>query len=127
MYGVDTVYGVRGGYHGFADDGEEPIVLTTELVEDIHHEGGTILRTSRGGFDMEKIINFLTKYKIQQLYVIGGDGTHRGAYAVHQELAKRNLNIAVAGIPKTIDNDVDYIDRSFGFLTAVETAQASIR
>ena len=114
MYGVDQVWGVRGGYHGFHTDADPefaPILLTADMVEDIHHEGGTVLRSSRGGFDVDKIIDFLQKRNIQQLYVIGGDGTHRGAYAIHQACSKRNLNIAVAGIPKTIDNDVDFIDR----------------
>mmetsp|Transcript_5059 Transcript_5059/g.10336 ORF Transcript_5059/g.10336 Transcript_5059/m.10336 type:complete len:573 (-) Transcript_5059:105-1823(-) len=130
IYGVNAVWGVRGGFHGFhADVHDEdfyPVLLTPEKVEDIHHEGGTVLRSSRGGFDIDKILDFLAKKNIQQLYVIGGDGTHRGAYAIHQACMKSDLNVAVAGIPKTIDNDVDYIDRSFGFLTAVEAAQASI-
>jgi 6-phosphofructokinase 1 len=128
LYGARTVWGVRGGFHGFHDDlpGFKPILLTQEMVENIHHEGGTLLRSSRGGFDVDKIIGFLEEKDIQHLYVIGGDGTHRGAYRIHQECVKRNLNVAVAGIPKTIDNDIDYIDRSFGFLTAVEAAQASI-
>jgi hypothetical protein len=65
----------------------------------------------RGGFDLNVIINFLEKYKISHLYVIGGDGTHRGAFAISEEVIKRNLNISVVGIPKTIDNDVDLIDR----------------
>lgn len=128
LYGVNQVWGVRGGYHGFHNLPDfQPILLTGEMVEDVHHEGGTILRSSRGGFDVDKIVEFLLAKNIQQLYVIGGDGTHRGAYKIHQECLKRKLNIAIAGIPKTIDNDVDYIDRSFGFLTAVEAAQASIR
>ena len=77
---------------------------------------------------MEKILAFLREYEIQQLYIIGGDGTHRGAYAIHKACIEAgDLNVAVAGIPKTIDNDVDFIDRSFGFSSAVEAAQASIR
>ncbi|KAL7565876.1 hypothetical protein ACA910_021467 [Epithemia clementina (nom. ined.)] len=128
MYDAHHVWGIRGGFHGFHDLPEfQPVLLTDEMVQDIHHEGGTILRSSRGGFDIDKIIQFLHDKKIDHLYVIGGDGTHRGAYRIHQECTARNLNIAVAGIPKTIDNDVDYIDRSFGFLTSVEAAQASIR
>jgi len=95
-------------------------------VEDIHHQGGTILRSSRGGFDIDKILNFLKTRDISQLYIIGGDGTHRGAYAISQACLDANLNIAVAGIPKTIDNDVDYIDRSFGFQSAVEACQEAI-
>ena len=128
LYGAKTVYGVRGGFNGFRGDNPDydPVVLTNELVENIHHEGGTVLRSSRGGFDIDKIIDFLTSRDISQLYIIGGDGTHRGAYAIHQACQERNLNIAVAGIPKTIDNDVDYIDRSFGFQSAVEAAQHAI-
>jgi 6-phosphofructokinase 1 len=128
LYGAHTVYGIRGGFQGFRMENADydPIILTNEIVENIHHEGGTILQTSRGGFDIDKIIAFLQERNISQLYVIGGDGTHRGAYAIHQACIDRHLNIAVAGIPKTIDNDVDYIDRSFGFQSAVEAAQASI-
>lgn len=117
----------RGGYNGFAESSlYTPIYLTIESVKDCHHQGGTILASSRGGFDIDRIINFLVKNGINQLYCIGGDGTHRGAYALSQECIKRNLNIAIVGIPKTIDNDVDIIDRSFGFTTSVETAQQAI-
>jgi 6-phosphofructokinase 1 len=72
------------------------------------------------------IIKFLNKYNINQLYVIGGDGTHRGANKISEACFERKLNVAIVGIPKTIDNDVDLIDRSFGFQTSVEAAQASI-
>jgi 6-phosphofructokinase 1 len=128
LYGANKVYGITGGFHGFYRDEYKPILLTNELVENIHHDGGTVLRSSRGGFNMEKILAFLREYEIQQLYIIGGDGTHRGAYAIHKACIEAgDLNVAVAGIPKTIDNDVDFIDRSFGFSSAVEAAQASIR
>ncbi len=146
----------RGGFNGFSDKpGYEPIELTLHSVEgiviemyfidsfsssamtiiitiftnddiDCHHQGGTMLASSRGGFEIDIIFGFLEKYKINQLYVIGGDGTHRGANKIAEEAIKRNLNIAVVGIPKTIDNDVDIIDRSFGFTTSVEAAQAAI-
>lgn len=119
------VYGVVGGYRGFYEI--PPIELTPEVVEDVHHRGGTFLGSSRGGFDIDKIMKFIEDYDIRQLYVIGGDGTHRGAYKIHEECLARNKNVSVAGIPKTIDNDVDYIDRSFGFTSAVEAAQDAIR
>lgn len=125
-YGCSNIIGVRGGYNGMTDPSYEPIQLTIECVEACHHVGGSILGSSRGGFDVEKIINFLLAHRINQLYVIGGDGTHRGALALSEEVIKRQLNISVAGIPKTIDNDVDIIDRSFGFQTAVEAAQLAI-
>ena len=127
-YGVHQVWGIRGGFRGFLGLADfEPIVLTNELVEDIHHEGGTVLRSGRGGFDAEMIVQFLVEKDISQLYVIGGDGTHRAAFQIHETCMAQNLNIGVIGLPKTIDNDVDYIDRSFGFLSSVEAAQASIR
>jgi len=127
LYGAKKVWGVQGGYNGFHDSITfPPVHLTNELVQDIHRKGGTILRSSRGGFDVDKILEFCNKYDISQLYIIGGDGTHRGAYAIHQECMERNLNIAVAGIPKTIDNDIALIDRTFGFQSAVESALASI-
>lgn len=128
LYGVTNVMGIRGGYNGFTDPDPqyEPIVLTQQSVMDCHHQGGTILASSRGGHNVDKIIDFLVKHDINHLYVIGGDGTHRGAQLISEECIKRDLNIAVAGIPKTIDNDVDLIDRSFGFQTSVEEAQAAI-
>lgn len=97
-----------------------------KTVADCHHQGGTILASARGGFDKDVIINFLLKRGINQVYIIGGDGTHRGANALAEECIQRHLNISVVGIPKTIDNDVDLIDRSFGFTTSVEAAQAAI-
>ena len=130
IYGIGgTVYGIQGGFRGFHDTSVhlQPIILTPTLVENIHHEGGTVLGSSRGGFDLDKILDFLHDKHINQLYVIGGDGTHRGAFAIHEGCMKRGYNISVAGIPKTIDNDVDYIDHSFGFGSAVEAATLSIR
>jgi 6-phosphofructokinase 1 len=103
LYGANKVYGIQGGFRGFHDPKCPPILLTIDLVENIHHEGGTMLGSSRGGFDIEKIFDFVTKYDINQLYIIGGDGTHRGAYAIHQAGMDRGLELAVAGIPKTID------------------------
>lgn len=129
LYGIGgKVYGIQGGYRGFAlDSGLPPIELTPSLVEDIHHSGGTCLGSSRGGFDLDTILSFLREKNVKQLYVIGGDGTHRGAFCIHEGCMERGMNVAVAGIPKTIDNDVDYIDFSFGFRSAVEAACASIR
>jgi 6-phosphofructokinase 1 len=80
------------------------------------------LGTSRGGFDLDKIIAALQKNGINQVYIIGGDGTHRGIYTLYNEIKKRKLKISIAGIPKTIDNDIPIIDHSFGYQTAVEEA-----
>ena len=127
LYGASKVYGITGGFNGFHQAEYPPVLLTNEMVENIHHEGGTILRSARGGFDLDAILAFLKEKDIQQLYVIGGDGTHRGAYDISDACLRSEMNVAVAGIPKTIDNDLDYIDRSFGFSSAVEAAQAGIR
>lgn len=129
LYGANEVWGIVGGFHGFHDNnsGYEPIHLTNEFVDKIHHEGGTVLRSARGGFDVETILAFLVQHNIQHLYVVGGDGTHRAAYKIHQACLQSDMNVAVAGIPKTIDNDIDFIDRSFGFTTAVEAAQDAIQ
>jgi len=132
-YQAKQVWGVVGGWTGFlpSTDGKgynyAPVLLTNEYVEKIHHEGGSVLKTSRGGLDLTCVLKFLQDYEISHLYIVGGDGTHRAAYKVHQACRELALNVAVAGIPKTIDNDIDYIDRSFGFYSAVEAAQNSIR
>jgi 6-phosphofructokinase 1 len=91
VYGINgKVYGIQGGYRGFHDfELYQPIELTCELVQNIHHEGGTVLGSSRGGFDLEKIIAFLESKQISQLYVIGGDGTHRGAFTIHEGCMER--------------------------------------
>ena len=127
LYDVNKVYGIIGGYNGFHSTEYPPIELTCEMVDEIHHNGGTVLHSSRGGFDIDKILNFLIEKDIQQLYVIGGDGTHRGAYTIHKGCMENDMNVAVAGIPKTIDDDIDFIDRTFGFDSAVEASQAAIR
>jgi 6-phosphofructokinase 1 len=123
-YGVKDIFGVLHGYQGLnSRDGEQPVLLTMERVEDIHREGGTILGTSRGPQEPADMADCLEKLGVNMLFCIGGDGTQRGAHALHQECARRRLNLAVVGIPKTIDNDIQYCDRSFGMVTAVEQAE----
>jgi 6-phosphofructokinase 1 len=97
-----------------------PIELTTDNTDEIHEKGGTILKSSRGGQETNDIIDTLVHYGVNILFTIGGDGTQRGARDIVEGVKARNLPIAVVGIPKTIDNDVDLIQRSFGFETAVE-------
>lgn len=132
LYGVREIYGIRGGFSGFYDwhreDGAcKPLMLTPSTVSGIHHWGGSILKSNRGGFNVDKIIGNLMEHGISQVYVIGGDGTHRGARTLAKEAVDRGLRLTVAGIPKTIDNDVDLLDRSFGFNTSVEEALHAIK
>ncbi|XP_047951255.1 ATP-dependent 6-phosphofructokinase 6-like [Salvia hispanica] len=124
MYGVTKVLGIEGGYRGFYS--KNTINLTPKLCNDIHKRGGTIIGSSRGGHDTTKIVDSIQDRGINQVYIIGGDGTLRGANVIYEEIRKRGLKVAVAGIPKTIDNDIPVIDRSFGFDTAVEEAQRAI-
>jgi 6-phosphofructokinase 1 len=122
-YGVRRVTGFRNGYQGFiASYGHGIVDLTPEYVDNISGEGGTVLGTSRGHQDPEEIVDCL-----ERLFVIGGDGSMRGAMQIAKEAADRELRISVVGIPKTIDNDIPYIDQSFGFQTAFSRAAESIR
>ena len=103
LYDAHEVIGIIGGFSGFAEGKDrEPLKLTLETVADCHHQGGSILASSRGGFDINTIIAFLQREHISQLYVIGGDGTHRGAYKIAEEVVKREMNVAVVGIPKVL-------------------------
>ncbi len=127
-YGVRNVLGFRYGYEGLiARHGHAPIALTPESVAHIHHEGGTVLGASRGSHDVREIVDHLQANDIGILFVVGGDGSMQGAMGIAGEVARRGLRIAVIGIPKTIDNDVPFIDRSFGFVTAYSAAVDVIR
>lgn len=127
-YGVTRILGIKYGYEGFIPKYNHPVVeLTAPMVSDIYQSGGTILGTSRGNQDVEKIVDTLEILNINILFCIGGDGTLRGAHAIHQEIEKRRLKISVAGIPKTIDNDIDLIAKSFGFETAFSIANDIIK
>ena len=120
-YGVKRVLGFKYGYEGLvAKYYHYPIELTTNNTDEIHEKGGTILKSSRGSQDTNDIIDTLVHYGVNVLFTIGGDGTQRGARDIVEGVKARNLPIAVVGIPKTIDNDISLIQRSFGFETAVE-------
>ena len=122
-YGVEQVYGFRGGYQGLDPTrGAEPIVLTPGFVRGIHKQGGTVLGTSRGPVDIGAAVDHLIRRGVNILFTIGGDGTLRGGNELFQEARRRGHALAVVGIPKTIDNDVAFVSRSFGYLTATEQA-----
>ena len=96
------------------------------MVVDIHEKGGTILGSSRGPQDISEMVDTLKRMKVGILFTVGGDGTLRGAQAIAEEIKQRNLKIGVIGIPKTIDNDISYVQQSFGFITAVTESRAAI-
>lgn len=127
-YGMRSLLGVRNGFRGFIPKyGYDVVDLTVDRVTDIHHFGGTILGSSRGIQDAGEIVDSLERLNINILFVIGGDGTMRAAKEIVAEIARRKKKIAVIGIPKTIDNDINFITRSFGFDTAVEKASEAIQ
>jgi len=122
-YGAQRVLGFRYGYAGLAaETPHEPLALTPERVEHIHQQGGTLLGSSRGPQDLGEMIDTLVRLGVGVLFAVGGDGTLRGASQLSQEIQARGLSIAIVGIPKTIDNDLMWVSRSFGFTTAVEHA-----
>jgi 6-phosphofructokinase 1 len=126
-YGVGELLGIRFGFQGLnPETGEPPQTLTSEMVAGIHRQGGTILGTSRGPQDAKTTVDFLQDRRIDILFCVGGDGTQRGAHEIAAEANRRKLPIAVVGIPKTIDNDIRYCRRSFGFPTAVAEAETVV-
>lgn len=124
QYSASKVFGIRHGYRGFYDG--HWTELTPDLVESVHKVGGSMLGSSRGGFDLIRIVDAIETRNIDHVYVIGGDGTIMGCTKIYHEIRRRGLKIAVVSVPKTIDNDIAIIDRSFGFETAVDEAQRAI-
>ncbi|BDQ34260.1 ATP-dependent 6-phosphofructokinase [Pseudodesulfovibrio portus] len=127
-YGIRTVLGITNGLRGFIPDyGYDIKELTPESVSNIHQFGGTILSSSRGLQDPEVIADSLERLNVNILFVIGGDGAMRAARSIVDEVSRRKRKVSIIGIPKTIDNDINFITRSFGFDTAVEKAAEAIR
>jgi 6-phosphofructokinase 1 len=128
QYGVHHISGIPFGYRGFLKKfGHDLIALKPDLVKDIHREGGTFLGSSRGyGDKTSEIVDTMEKHGINMLFTIGGDGTQKGSLRIAEEVERRGLNAAVIGIPKTIDNDLSFIEKSFGFETAVSEAARAV-
>ncbi|KAL4440737.1 hypothetical protein ABPG77_000446 [Micractinium sp. CCAP 211/92] len=127
-YGVpeSNILGVRYGFRGFYDKEHKPVVLTRRMVEEIHLEGGTILGTSRAEPNVPEIVKRLDLWKIDILFVVGGRGGNAAAELIHRECRAKKVPCCVVAVPKSIDNDLLLIDKTFGFETAVEEAQKAI-
>jgi 6-phosphofructokinase 1 len=127
-YGINRILGIQYGFEGLIPKYNHPLIeLTAKMVDSIHLTGGTMLGSSRGEQDVAKMVDTLEIMNVNVLFCIGGDGTLRGAHAIYREIEKRKLKISVAGVPKTIDNDIDLIQKSFGFETAFSIANDIIR
>ena len=126
-YRVQSVLGFRYGYRGLDPAaGTPPVQLTPAEVLHVHRQGGSFLGLSRGKRDAATMVDTLERHGIDILFTIGGDGTLRGAHALHEEIAQRGKRIAVIGVPKTIDNDIEFVDKTFGYETAVEVARLAV-
>lgn len=126
-YGVRNIYGIKYGLQGFIPKyGHNLIHLTPDFVVNIHKQGGSVLGSSRGPQDIGEIIDCLDRMNVGVLFMIGGDGTLMAATRIADAILERNLKIGVIGVPKTIDNDIYLVSRSFGFDTAVDVATQAI-
>ncbi len=126
-HGVKNVFGFKNGFEGLTSKyNTEVISLTGTDVDNIHELGGTILGSSRGSQSIEDMVDTLVKFNISILFVIGGDGTQKGSRSISAEIKKRKLKISIIGIPKTIDNDISFVYKTFGFDTAISEARRAI-
>ena len=126
-YGVSQIIGIRYGYKGLTKKAKTAAIkLNSEVVDQIHKHGGTILGSSRGNQDPSEMVDELEEQGINLLFCIGGDGTLKGARAIAEEAMRRNAQISVIGIPKTIDNDLGFVEKTFGFETSVQVASEII-
>jgi len=126
-YGIPSILGIRYGLEGFIPKYNHSFIdLTPQNTEHIHQFGGTMLGSSRGPQDPAAIVDALRRMHVNILFVIGGDGSMKAAEAIVQSITSQNLPISVIGIPKTIDNDINFIPKSFGFDTAVDKATEAI-
>ena len=127
-YGVENIVGIRYGFQGLIPKyGHAFMELTPEVVKDIHTVGGSILGSSRGRQDIGEMSNAIRRMNIDLLFCIGGDGTMRATECITEEINRRCHNISVIGIPKTIDNDLNLIQKTFGFDTAISESVKAIQ
>ncbi|MEM7179643.1 MAG: ATP-dependent 6-phosphofructokinase [Spirochaetota bacterium] len=126
-YKVPRILGFQYGYEGLVRRyNHMPKPLYPEMVAESNMYGGSLLSSSRGAQNPAEMVDYLSTLGIKILFCIGGDGTLRGAQSIHEEIQKRGIKISVIGIPKTIDNDINMIQKTFGFSTAFAKAVDAI-
>ncbi|MGA1824357.1 MAG: ATP-dependent 6-phosphofructokinase [bacterium] len=126
-YGVENILGIRYGHKGLEPAfGYEPVKLTPDVVRKIRGDGGSLLGTSRGAVDKETMVNSLVHYGVSILFGVGGDGSQRGLHALYKIVEEKGLQMSIIGIPKTIDNDIPYVFKTFGLDTAVTIAAQAL-
>ena len=126
-YGVRNIIGIKYGFQGLIPSyGHEIVELTPESVENIHREGGSILSSSRGQQNIGEMVDALSRMNVNIFFCIGGDGTMRAAERITEEITRRKLSISLIGIPKTIDNDLNFVQKTFGFDTAIAESENAI-
>lgn len=128
QYGVTHIVGIQAGYNGLKHPEEfPPVQLTPTVVRDIHMKGGSVLKAGRGGMeDPDAILDKVQKMGINLLFTVGGDGTQSAAHKLYERAKERNLEISIVGVPKSIDNDILFFDKTFGFDSAVAAASEVI-
>jgi 6-phosphofructokinase 1 len=127
-YGVKNIAGIRYGFQGMIPKyGHSIMELTPEVVKDIHTLGGSILASSRGRQDVGAMADALKRMNIDLFFCIGGDGTMRAVECITEEITQRGQSIGVIGIPKTIDNDLNLIQKTFGYDTAISESVKAVQ
>ena len=90
--GVTDIFGFRDGFRGLVG-GAPPVRLSHDMVADIHNKGGTILGTSRGNQDPDEMVTTLARLGACVLFVIGGDGSLRGAQQIADAAQARGIRV----------------------------------
>jgi len=140
LYGCKDIFGIIGGYKGVMEP-ETWLNLTPKYVEEMHLKGGSFLVSDRGNPPHLEMAKMYQKMGVNQVYIIGGDGTAKGAMQTYEQMlgpregrGYKNCDFmlsidypcSMCSIPKTIDNDIALLDFTFGFHTAVAKACEAI-
>ena len=120
----DELVGFVDAWDGVMERRTTP--LTIETMRGSLPRGGTVLGTRRGSpFDhpdgVDRVKTAMAELGLEALIVIGGNGSLSVACKLYNE-----HGIPVVGVPKTIDNDIEGTDVTFGFNTAVQIATDAI-